>query len=155
MELYTFRPATQADALHMKAINERCLPENYDAATWTTIVRQNPHWCFVAECTETKTLAGYVLTKQEGSFLHVLSLAVLEEHRSRGIATRLLQLILAAIIVRSEGRLLCYLEVRVSNDRAIAVYERIGFQKAQKEERYYADGEAAWKMVWSTKSLGC
>lgn len=43
------------------------------------------------------------------------------------------------------------LEVRMSNQNAIALYEKKGFTKAAKRRHYYSDGEDAWLMV---KELG-
>ncbi|NLH63877.1 MAG: ribosomal protein S18-alanine N-acetyltransferase [Erysipelotrichaceae bacterium] len=43
------------------------------------------------------------------------------------------------------------LEVRVSNDRAIQVYEKNGFITVNKRKKYYEDGEDAYLMV---KPLG-
>ena len=43
------------------------------------------------------------------------------------------------------------LEVRVSNENAIALYEKSGFIKAAKRKHYYENGEDAWLMV---KPLG-
>ena len=39
------------------------------------------------------------------------------------------------------------LEVRVSNDSAIALYESLGFIKVAKRKQYYQDGEDAHLMI--------
>jgi ribosomal-protein-alanine N-acetyltransferase len=40
-----------------------------------------------------------------------------------------------------------YLEVRVSNDSAINMYERLGFFKKSRLRSYYRDGEDAFLMA--------
>jgi ribosomal-protein-alanine N-acetyltransferase len=40
-----------------------------------------------------------------------------------------------------------YLEVRVSNEPAIRLYEKLGFRKVQRIRFYYLDGEDAWLMA--------
>ena len=41
----------------------------------------------------------------------------------------------------------CFLEVRVSNEPAIMLYDNLGFVKAKRNTRYYMDGEDAWVMA--------
>jgi ribosomal-protein-alanine N-acetyltransferase len=41
----------------------------------------------------------------------------------------------------------CYLEVRVGNEPAIKLYERLGFTKTKRNYGYYLDGEDAWVMA--------
>ncbi len=43
----------------------------------------------------------------------------------------------------------CYLEVRISNDPAVKLYEKLGFSKVKKNFGYYMDGEDAWVMAAS------
>ena len=44
-----------------------------------------------------------------------------------------------------------YLEVRVTNQAAIHMYENLGFQISSRMEGYYRDGEAAYMMIFSPK----
>ena len=41
----------------------------------------------------------------------------------------------------------CFLEVRVSNDPAIAMYQSLGFEKVKTLKRYYSDNESAFLMA--------
>jgi [ribosomal protein S18]-alanine N-acetyltransferase len=43
----------------------------------------------------------------------------------------------------SEG----YLEVRISNEAAIGLYDVLGFKKVKRNYGYYMDGEDAWVMA--------
>ena len=76
---------------------------------------------------------------------HVISIAVLPEHRRRGIATALMKEALSRMAERY-GATECYLEVRVSNKPAISLYEKLGFRKADTIPHYYLDGEDAYLM---------
>jgi ribosomal-protein-alanine N-acetyltransferase len=42
----------------------------------------------------------------------------------------------------------CYLEVRIGNDAAIGLYEKLGFAKVKRNYGYYLDGEDAWVMAF-------
>ena len=41
----------------------------------------------------------------------------------------------------------CYLEVRVTNQEAIALYKQMGFEVSRTIHGYYADGEDAFVMT--------
>lgn len=71
----------------------------------------------------------------------IATLAVLPEHRARGIGSALLQACEQKISVKRIR--LC---VRVSNDVAIRLYERFGYDRVGEWSRYYQDGESALVM---------
>ena len=75
---------------------------------------------------------------------HVISLAVLPEHRRRGIARSLLSKVMKNITEYSVHEF--YLEVRVSNKPAIDLYQSLGFKTARTIRGYYRDGEDALVM---------
>ncbi|MEM2021386.1 MAG: ribosomal protein S18-alanine N-acetyltransferase [Zestosphaera sp.] len=89
---------------------------------------------------------GYInksLFKKVG---HVISIAVHPDYRGRGIGR--------ALMIEALKRLKAfykvsevYLEVRVSNEPAISLYEKLGFKKVQRVRFYYLDGEDAWVMA--------
>lgn len=63
------------------------------------------------------------------------NLAVHPTHRGRGLGSLLLDRVLARAAERGVRNL--YLEVRVSNERAAALYERRGFQEIGRRRDYY------------------
>jgi ribosomal-protein-alanine N-acetyltransferase len=67
--------------------------------------------------------------------LEILNLAIAASQRRRGIATQLLQSVLEWS--RPAGISRIYLEVRGSNDAAIALYSRYGFERKGQRSRYY------------------
>lgn len=68
---------------------------------------------------------------------HIVTLAVRESYRRRGIAE---QLLIAAIqLAQAKEQALVTLECRVSNAPALALYEKYGFQKLGLRPRYYSD----------------
>jgi ribosomal-protein-alanine N-acetyltransferase len=81
---------------------------------------------------------------------HVVSVAVLEEHRQKGIGTRLIQLAQEEMKKKSANE--SYLEVRISNQSAVKLYEELGYKVTGKLEAYYRDGEPAYVMAASLAS---
>jgi [ribosomal protein S18]-alanine N-acetyltransferase len=94
-------------------------------------------------------IVGYVICARYVEAYHVMTLAVDPDHQREGIASVLLD----AVIARAGEDANYTLEVRVSNVGAIALYERYGFRCVGTRPRYYADnGEDAiimWRAIGS------
>jgi ribosomal-protein-alanine N-acetyltransferase len=88
-----------------------------------------------------KHLAGFICTWFVCGELHILDVATAPAFRRRKVASRLLDHVLARS--RSMGMEKAFLEVRVSNRGAMALYEAFGFRRAALRPRYYADSEDA------------
>jgi [ribosomal protein S18]-alanine N-acetyltransferase len=68
---------------------------------------------------------------------HIVTIAVRESHRRRGIAELLL--IRGIERAQAENQGLVTLECRVSNEPALALYEKYGFDRVGLRPRYYSD----------------
>ncbi|MBM3306800.1 MAG: ribosomal protein S18-alanine N-acetyltransferase [Candidatus Eisenbacteria bacterium] len=98
---------------------------------------------FVAE--EGGRVEGYLVAWHVVDELHIGNLAVRPDRQGEGLGARLVAAALAAAAGR--GIRHAALEVRVSNARAIAVYERCGFRGVAIRRGYYEDnGEHALVM---------
>ena len=77
---------------------------------------------------------------------HITNIAVSEPERGKGIGRMLVEALMQ--YVSNLGAAYATLEVRVSNTRAIHLYESLGFIRMGRRKRYYEDnGEDAWLMV--------
>lgn len=101
-------------------------------------------FCLVARAD--KQIAGYLIAWREGEGFHIANLAVAPRFRRQKIGSRLLSE--AIEVSRELGLTKLYLEVRVSNEPAISLYERFGFKLARRRPSYYTDGEDAWVMEY-------
>lgn len=88
--------------------------------------------------------AGLMLVAGDG---HVTNVGVDPEQRRRGVASRLLLELTRAAI--ADGAVALTLEVRVSNEAAIALYRRFGFAPAGVRKRYYADNGEDALIMWA------
>ncbi|HET7041544.1 MAG TPA: ribosomal protein S18-alanine N-acetyltransferase, partial [Gemmatimonadales bacterium] len=81
------------------------------------------------------TLAGYTFCREIAGEAELLNLAVAPTARREGIGGRLL----AAALAWADGRGAreTFLEVRASNQAAIALYERVGFRAVGRRPDYY------------------
>lgn len=140
-------------------INRTCLPENYTDFFFVDLFERFPETFLVAE--EDGQVVGYIMCRIETGFAnfglgglikkgHVVSVAVVHEHRRKGIGEALVFKAMENMQVYY-GAKQCFLEVRVTNDSAIALYKKLGFEITKTIYGYYADGENAYLM---TRKLG-
>jgi ribosomal-protein-alanine N-acetyltransferase len=95
---------------------------------------------------ETRELLGYLIISRYVDAWHVMNVAVAPEHRRRKIATFLLEQLFEQ--TAGEGRRGYTLEVRVSNDIAIRLYERAGFKPRGVRRGYYTDNREDALIMW-------
>ncbi len=137
------------------SINAKTLPEHYSDYFYHEILAEFPETFLVAELAG--RVVGYIMCRVEYGFAHlrrlalarkghVVSVAVLEEHRGRGVGTGLIQLAHEELRKRAASE--SYLEVRVSNQEAVELYQKLGYKVTGKLEAYYKDGEPAYVMAF-------
>jgi ribosomal-protein-alanine N-acetyltransferase len=143
------------DLEHVMQINAACLPENYSSYFYRDLYQRYPETFRVAEVED--SVQGYIMCRIERGWskigkltparlCHIVSIAVMENYRRRGIGRKLIVEAMRKgrdVYGASEG----YLEVRISNDAAIGLYDVLGFKKVKRNYGYYMDGEDAWVMA--------
>ncbi len=75
---------------------------------------------------------------------HIVSVAVLEEHRRSGLGRALVEEAMSGL--KQRGCSEVYLEVRASNEPAIQLYKNLSFLVVSTHHGYYRDGENAYLM---------
>ena len=151
---YDIRRCDREDIESVIHINEKTLPEHYSDYFYYEMLSEFPETFLVAE--RQGAVIGYIMCRIEYGFSHlkriglarkghIISVAVLEGHRGKGIGTGLIAAAHEEVGKKSASE--CYLEVRVSNGEAIALYERLGYKTAGRLEAYYKDGEPALLMA--------
>jgi len=144
LELVTIRPARLFDISEVMRIERETFREAYPRGIFLVFLENNPETFLVAEYNG--RVIGYVMAylrpDLEG---HIMSIAVDERYRGNGIGSALLTEAIERLIKR--GARYIGLEVRVSNEKAIRLYERFGFKKVKRIISYYSDGEDAYYML--------
>jgi ribosomal-protein-alanine N-acetyltransferase len=105
-----------------------------------------PHSRSLGAVADDGALLGYVILSRYVDAWHVMNVAVAPVARRAGIATALLEGIFEA--TRDEELNGYTLEVRVSNDAAIALYERLGFHTHGIRRGYYTDNREDAMIMW-------
>ena len=148
------RRCDPTDIIPVMEINLKTLPEHYSDYFYESLLDELPEAFLIAEISG--ELIGYIMCKTEYGFSnfkklgfvkkgHVVSVAVIDEHRGKGIGSELVNESLKGVKMRQCGEM--YLEVRCSNTDAVRLYEKLGFSINQRLKTYYRDGEDAYLMA--------
>ena len=95
----------------------------------------NPLSIWVVAVDEENRVVGYVGSQSVMGESDMMNLAVLENYRSQGIATKLVETLIG--FLKAAGNYCLTLEVRASNVPAINLYEKLGFVQVGRRPNYY------------------
>lgn len=151
---FDLRKFAPEDLQSVVEINRICLPENYASFFFLETYNSCPDAFLVAEVG--RRVAGYIMCRIEHGFSeikrfrfskkgHIISVAVLPDFRRLGMATALVERSCEALAWNGTEE--CYLEVRTSNEQAVALYRKLKFDIVRKIPRYYFDGSEAFVMA--------
>ncbi|MDX6632706.1 MAG: [ribosomal protein S18]-alanine N-acetyltransferase [Solirubrobacterales bacterium] len=124
------------------AIERRSFPTPWSLAMFVLELSKPSGICLVAA--DEDGTAGYLVCSRYDDVWHLMNVAVAPERRRSGIA----KLLLEALFEQAGPDARYTLEVRVSNNVAIAMYERIGFRSAGVRRRYYHDNGEDALIMW-------
>ena len=103
--------------------------------------RQLAHSRLFVLATEEQEICGFALLWLLGTEAELIDLGVDPQMRRLGVGRELLSFVLN--YAQKTGATEVFLEVRVGNESARALYEILQFQISGRRERYYSDGEDA------------
>jgi ribosomal-protein-alanine N-acetyltransferase len=139
------RSATQADLLSVFRIEKSTFPQPWPFSAFERFLGEPAFLVAVRD----REVVGYVVadvTPNYGRDIgHVKDLAVRPDARGVGLGRRLLSQAIRRMA--TDGAALVKLEVRASNDPALALYRDEGFELLRRVPGYYEDGETALVMV--------
>jgi ribosomal-protein-alanine N-acetyltransferase len=138
-ENYLIRPMQTSDLASVLEIENLCYPNPWSAELFQREL-DNP-LADVDLLWIEGTLAGYLCSWLVSGELNILNVAVAPDFRRRGAAAVLLRHVIGKS--RNQGLERAFLEVRVGNAGAIALYRSFGFREVSLRKRYYPDGEVA------------
>ncbi|EEH17327.1 hypothetical protein PABG_07488 [Paracoccidioides brasiliensis Pb03] len=133
----------------MRQLISKDLSEPYSIYVYRYFLYQWGDLCYMS-MDEKDNLIGVVVSKLEphrGGPLrgYIAMLAVKEEHRGKGIATKLVCMAIDAMTARNADEIV--LETETTNTAAMKLYERLGFLRSKQLHRYYLNGNSAFRLV--------
>jgi [ribosomal protein S18]-alanine N-acetyltransferase len=124
--------------LPLSAMHRACFPDDpWDAAALAQILALSGVFGYLAWRDESP--AGFILARDLGEEVEILSLGVLPGLRRLGIGRALLDAVVAQAEQRRRGALV--LEVAVHNEAARRLYGACGFRQVGRRPRYYRRAE--------------
>ena len=128
----------------LNAIEQKAYPTPWSRSMFASEIAKPTSICLGAF--EGEDLVGYVINSRYVDAWHVMNVAVDPEHQRRGVASALLKRLFE--LTRNDERRGYTLEVRVSNEAAIKLYERLGFRPRGVRRGYYTDNREDALIMW-------
>ncbi|KAM3072061.1 N-alpha-acetyltransferase 30 [Clarireedia jacksonii] len=146
----------------IRALISKDLSEPYSIYVYRYFLYQWEDLCFMAldpAPSSNPPLHGILISKLEQHSSHspatlrgyIAMLAVDSTYRGRGIATKLVTLAIDAMKARGADEIV--LETEETNVAAMRLYERLGFIRSKKLNRYYLNGSSAYRLVLHLKRV--
>jgi [ribosomal protein S18]-alanine N-acetyltransferase len=132
------------DLSAIEAIEQRAYPTPWSRSMFASELAKPTSICLGAF--EGSELVGYVINSRYVDAWHVMNVAVDPERQRRGVASALLQHLFE--VTQDDERRGYTLEVRVSNEDAIRLYERLGFEARGIRRGYYTDNREDALIMW-------
>jgi len=138
------RTLEAGDLTAIEAIEQRAYPTPWSRSMFASELAKPTSICLGAF--EGDDLLGYVINSRYVDAWHIMNVAVDPDRRRRGIATRLLERLFE--LTRDDERRGYTLEVRISNEDAIRLYEQLGFEPRGIRRGYYTDNKEDALIMW-------
>jgi ribosomal-protein-alanine N-acetyltransferase len=132
-------------------IERQSYPTPWSRSMFASELAKPSSVCLGAVDSETGHLVGYLIISRYVDAWHVMNVAVAHEYRNQGIATRLMERLFE--LTAASDRRGYTLEVRVSNEDAIRLYERLGFRARGVRRGYYTDNREDALIMWKDPVL--
>ena len=133
-----------SDLGEIELIERRAYPTPWSRSMFASELAKPTSICLGAF--EGSDLVGYVINSRYVDAWHVMNVAVDPQHQRRGIATALLERLFEE--TQGDERRGYTLEVRVSNEEAIRLYEKLGFEPRGIRRGYYTDNREDALIMW-------
>jgi ribosomal-protein-alanine N-acetyltransferase len=132
------------DLSAIETIEQKAYPTPWSRSMFASELAKPTSICLGAF--EGEDLVGYVINSRYVDAWHVMNVAVAPEHQRRGVATALLERLFE--LTADDERRGYTLEVRVSNEDAIRLYEKLGFDSRGIRRGYYTDNREDAVIMW-------
>jgi ribosomal-protein-alanine N-acetyltransferase len=141
-----FRKLKLRDLTAIEEIERSSYPTPWSRSMFAGELAKPSSICLGAIDLEANRLVGYLVISRYVDAWHVMNIAVALDYRRRKIATRLIERLFE--VTSGDGRRGYTLEVRVSNEAAIRLYESLGFKARGVRRGYYTDNREDALIMW-------
>jgi ribosomal-protein-alanine N-acetyltransferase len=138
------RPLTTAELGPIERIERRSYPTPWSRSMFASEIAKPSSICLGAF--ENGDLLGYLIISRYVDAWHVMNIAVDPDYRGRGVARALFDRLFE--LTAGDDTRGYTLEVRVSNQEAIRLYDRLGFRSKGVRRGYYTDNREDALIMW-------
>jgi ribosomal-protein-alanine N-acetyltransferase len=142
--LVHIRPLRVDDLDAIERIEQSAYPTPWSRSMFASELAKPTSICLGAF--DGERLVGYMINARYVDAWHVMNVAIDPYHRRRGVATALIERLFE--LTRDDERRGYTLEVRVSNEGAIRLYTRLGFEARGVRRGYYTDNREDALIMW-------
>jgi ribosomal-protein-alanine N-acetyltransferase len=140
------RPLRIRDLNAVERIERASYPTPWSRSMFASELAKTSSICLGAFDPDRERLVGYMIISRYVDAWHIMNIAVAPEYRRRGIAATMIERLFE--LTAGDGRRGYTLEVRVSNDSAIKLYEKLGFRSRGIRRGYYTDNREDALIMW-------
>jgi ribosomal-protein-alanine N-acetyltransferase len=141
------RRLTLTDLGAIERIERSAYPTPWSRSMFAGELAKTSSICLGAVDTDADdALVAYLIISRYADAWHVMNVAVDEDYRGQGVATKLLNRLFE--LTAGDDRRGYTLEVRVSNRGAIKLYEKLGFVARGIRRGYYTDNREDAVIMW-------
>ena len=145
--MIVIRTMSERDSSAVWELEKKCFSVPWSEESIRAMFSEKGYWNFTAR--DDGSLVGYIGMKAVLDEADITNVAVDPDRRRQGIGKMLLRALLAKAGELGIRRI--FLEVRVSNTAARALYEQAGFRTVDVRKNYYEKPkEDAYIMVWES-----
>jgi len=144
------RLASLSDLPAICAIEDSSFSTPYPPSLLEQLLQECSQSFFVATNDGGKLL-GYCVSSLRGKSAHLISVAVRNNFRGKGVATSLLRRAIESVTASGVDEF--WLEVKKNNLEAIGLYLKFGFKNTGVLKAYYSDGSDAVRMHLVLRAL--
>ena len=134
-------PMTTEHCADVSTLHGQRFPRGWGDGEFVSLLLQPATFGFVASQTNAlifkPSLSGFVLAREVAGEAEILTIAVNEKTARYGLGWRLMQAAMREASARGGESM--FLEVDDGNTAALALYRKLGFEKAGERPAYYAD----------------
>jgi ribosomal-protein-alanine N-acetyltransferase len=141
-----FRKLKLRDLGAIEEIERTSYPTPWSRSMFAGELAKPSSICLGAVEADKDELVGYLIISRYVDAWHVMNIAVAPEYRRRGIARSLMERLFE--VTARDARRGYTLEVRVSNEAAIRLYEELGFKTRGIRRGYYTDNREDALIMW-------
>jgi ribosomal-protein-alanine N-acetyltransferase len=141
-----FRKLKLRDLSAIEEIERTSYPTPWSRSMFAGELAKPSSVCLGAIDVEANRLVAYLIISRYVDAWHVMNIAVANDYRRLRIATRLMERLFE--VTSGDGRRGYTLEVRVSNEAAIRLYESLGFKARGVRRGYYTDNREDALIMW-------